>query len=109
METARADNRRDVADCTSRAVARQTQQATHFMAHPSLVILGYSEAAMFLRGTPPPNVRAIISVHGPREFGVEAALPHRLDLGFDDVDVPAEGDIDAIHRAAARKQWAEQN
>ena len=58
------------------------------MRHPRLVILGYSEAGMFLRGTPAPNVAGIISIHGDREFRVEADVPHRLDLVFDDVEVP---------------------
>jgi hypothetical protein len=42
------------------------------MNHPSLTIMGYSEAAMFLEGKPRPNVAWIISIHGSREFGVEA-------------------------------------
>lgn len=57
------------------------------MSHPRLVILGGSEAAMFLRGTPPPKVDALISIHGAREFGIEADVPHRLDLVFDDAEV----------------------
>jgi predicted protein tyrosine phosphatase len=79
------------------------------MQHPALVILGYSEAAMFLRGTPTPKVGALISIHGGREFGVEADVPFRLDLRFDDVEVPSADDVTAIHRAMSRKRWAEQN
>jgi predicted protein tyrosine phosphatase len=71
--------------------------------------MGYSEAAMFLRATPVPNVGAVISIHGRREFGVEADVPHRLDLEFDDVEVPEAGDVLALGRAAGRKRWAEQN
>ena len=56
------------------------------MAHPQLAVYGYSEAAMFLCGTPKPNVTGIIAIHGGREYGVEAEVPHRLDLAFDDVE-----------------------
>jgi predicted protein tyrosine phosphatase len=78
--------------------------------HPPLAIFGYSEAAMFLRRTPAPSVAAIISIHGAREFGVEAAVTHRLDLRFDDVEIaPAPDDVMALQRAASRKRWAEQN
>jgi predicted protein tyrosine phosphatase len=79
------------------------------MAHPQLAIYGYSEAAMFLRGTPKPDVAGIISIHGQREFGVEADAPRRLDLHFDDVDVPPTNDIFAIQRAMSRRRWALSN
>jgi predicted protein tyrosine phosphatase len=79
------------------------------MSHPPLVILGYSEASMFLRRSPRPEVAGIISIHGRREFGVEADAPHRIDLTFDDVEVPAPGDDVALYRAMARMRWAEQN
>ena len=46
--------------------------------HPKLKIFGYSEAAMFLRGVPAGDVAGIISIHGAREFGVEAEAPVRL-------------------------------
>ena len=79
------------------------------MPHPDLAILGYSEAAMYLRRAPSPNVRAIISIHGRREFGVEADVTHRLDLTFDDVEAPAPDDLMATLRATSRRRWAEQN
>jgi predicted protein tyrosine phosphatase len=79
------------------------------MNHPPLAIFGYSEAAMFLRRTPKPHISAIISIHGRREFGVEADVPHRLDLTFDDVEVVPPDDRVALQRAMNRKQWAEQN
>jgi predicted protein tyrosine phosphatase len=77
------------------------------VSHPPLAIFGCSEAAMFLRGRP--NVAAIISIHGGREFGVEADAAHRLDLTFDDVEVATAGDLASIERAMSRKRWAEQN
>src|SRR4051812_39357133 len=79
------------------------------MAHPRLAVYGYSEAAMFLRGTPKPNVTGVIAIHGGREFGVEAEVPHRLDLTFDDVEAAAPDDMMAMQRTMSRKRWAEQN
>ena len=79
------------------------------MTHPQLAVLGYSEAAMFLRGSPKPNVTGIISIHGAREFGVEAEVSRRLDLTFDDVEVAVPDDMLAMQRAMSRKRWAEQN
>jgi predicted protein tyrosine phosphatase len=79
------------------------------MDHPTLVVLGYSEAAMFLRATPRPNVTAIISIHGHREYGVEAEVMHRLDLTFDDVEVVAPGDVLALQRAFSRRRWGAEN
>jgi predicted protein tyrosine phosphatase len=79
--------------------------------HPSLTILGYSQAAMFLRGERQPDVAGVISIHGAREFGVDAPrVAHRLDLVFDDVDVApaASDDVAAVQRAAVRRRWAEQ-
>jgi predicted protein tyrosine phosphatase len=79
------------------------------MTHPVLAIFGYSDGSMFLRATPKPNVAAIISIHGRREFGIKADVAHRLDLAFDDVDVPPPGDEMAMLRAASRRRWCEQN
>jgi predicted protein tyrosine phosphatase len=79
------------------------------MPHPQLVIFGYSEAAMFLRGSSKPHISGIISIHGSREFGVEAEVPQRLDLMFDDVEVAVVGDVEAMQRVMSRRRWAEQN
>jgi predicted protein tyrosine phosphatase len=75
--------------------------------HPDLAVFGYSQAAMYLARTPAPNVTAIVSIHGRREFAVPSApgVP-RLDLSFDDVDVPAPDDDVGQIRAAARRRWA---
>src|SRR4051812_26422532 len=81
----------------------------HSMTHPQLAVFGYSEAAMFLRGSPKPSVTGIISIHGAREFGVEAEVSRRLDLTFDDVEIAVPDDIMAMQRAMSRKRWAEQN
>jgi predicted protein tyrosine phosphatase len=79
------------------------------MSHPQLAIFGYSEAAMFLRTSPKPDVVAIVSIRGSHEFGVEFDVVHRLDLTFDDVDIAPPGDVLALQRILTRKRWAEQN
>jgi predicted protein tyrosine phosphatase len=76
---------------------------------PALAVLGYSGAAMFLRRVPASDIAGVISIHGHREFGVEAGVACRLDLTFDDVEVAPPGDVQAIERVMARKRWAEQN
>ena len=48
---------------------------------------------VFLRRTPKPKVCAVISIHGCREFGVEADVTRRLDLTFDDVEVGLPNDL----------------
>jgi predicted protein tyrosine phosphatase len=77
--------------------------------HPNLLMLGYSEAAMFLQNVSAPDVVAIISIHGRREFGVEANVEPRLDLTFDDVEVPQSDDVMSDLRATSRKRWAAEN
>ncbi len=76
---------------------------------PPLVILGYSEAGMFMRGLAGSRVEAIISIHGSREFGIETEVPHRIDLTFDDVDVAIPGDMVAMDRENSRRRWAQEN
>jgi predicted protein tyrosine phosphatase len=78
------------------------------MPRPSLLILGYSEASMFLRTAPPKNISAIISIHGAREHPVKLDISHRLDLTFDDVDLADPNDPIALQRAHSRKRWLEQ-
>lgn len=64
---------------------------------------------MFPRGSSGADVAAVVSVHGRREFGVEADVPRRLDLAFDDADVPVPGDVTALHLSLVRRRWREQN
>lgn len=73
------------------------------------VVLGYSEAAMFLRGPRGAGVVGILSIHGAREHGVEFQIHDRLDLEFDDVEVPDGSDQMAMLRTSSRRRWAEQN
>jgi predicted protein tyrosine phosphatase len=77
--------------------------------NPAIVILGYSEAAMFLKRDPAPDLVGLISIHGRREFGVEAQVPRRLDLTFDDIEVPDPQDVWSLQRALSRKRWDAQN
>ncbi|MBC8107899.1 MAG: hypothetical protein H7Z14_15025 [Anaerolineae bacterium] len=79
------------------------------MEQPDLLILGYSEAAMFLKSVATNSISAIISIHGPREFGVECDVKRRLDLSFDDADVPNANDSLAIQSAIARQRWNQRN
>lgn len=75
---------------------------------PPIVILGYSEAAMFVNRDPSPQIGAIISIHGRREHGIELAIPHRLDLIFDDVDAVDISDLQALQATMRRQRWSRQ-
>ncbi len=76
------------------------------MTHPPLLILGYSEAGMLLRKPGAVDVRAIISIHGQREYAVETGgVPHRLVLRFDDTEAPST--TDPIHAARVRLRQRE--
>jgi predicted protein tyrosine phosphatase len=74
---------------------------------PSVLILGYSEAAMFLRQPEAHQVRAIISIHGNREFPVETSqASHALVLQFDDSESPNEDDLEQRARFSIRRREA---
>jgi len=79
------------------------------MAHPHLLILSYSQAAMFLSAASASDVCALISIHGSREFGVDFSCDYRLDLNFDDVDAPIPSDPDSIQRHLSRQLWNKRN
>jgi predicted protein tyrosine phosphatase len=74
--------------------------------HPTILALGYSEAAMLLRDPAGSHVEAIIAIRGSHEHAIEAAVAHRLELEFDDVDEPNQDDPVARLRAHAREKWA---
>jgi predicted protein tyrosine phosphatase len=65
---------------------------------------------MLLRAPSPPNhnICALISIHGTREFGVEFTCDHRLDLTFDDAELPIPGDNDSLQRHFSRRRWNEE-
>ena len=76
---------------------------------PRIVVLGFSEAGMFMRRTERRNAIAIISIFGEQEFGVEAEVGRRLDLRFDDVAAPDAGDMVANYQARMRLREAAEN
>jgi predicted protein tyrosine phosphatase len=68
--------------------------------HPGLVVMGYSEAAMYLKESSR-GVRAVIAIHGQREYPIEVEnAEYRLVLQFDDTEVPSE--TDPVHAARIR-------
>lgn len=77
------------------------------MTHPSIITLGYSEAAMFLRRVEAGEIGAVISIHGRRENAVEvpAGVPV-LGLEFDDAEAVDWSDPIAAHRAWVLAKWA---
>jgi predicted protein tyrosine phosphatase len=66
---------------------------------PQLVVLGYSEAAQFLRQTDPRLLAGIISIHGTNESGLSTHAIPRLDLLFNDIDAPPKTDPIATYHA----------
>lgn len=74
----------------------------------NLVVHGYSAAAMWLQNSKP-DIVAMISIAGAREPRVAYEVPHRLDLSFDDVEVPDPSDVISIQRAVSRRRFAEAN
>jgi predicted protein tyrosine phosphatase len=76
---------------------------------PTPVILGYSEAAMWLRTDPGETIAGVVSIHGPREFGVGLPDVPRLDLILDDVELPDPADPESLLRTHARERWAREH
>lgn len=79
------------------------------MAGPPTVILGYAEAAMYLRTDPGPNISAMISIHGQREFGIESNILGRLDRTFDDIEPPDPANPTAASQAKRLRRWNAEN
>jgi predicted protein tyrosine phosphatase len=73
--------------------------------HPSIIVLGYSEAGMLLLRPDAARVKAIISIHGKHEYGVECDVAHRLDLNFDDVEAPDHSDPISAYHTILRNRW----
>jgi predicted protein tyrosine phosphatase len=76
--------------------------------YPRLVVLGYSEAAMFLKQPMAAELSAVISIHGQREYPLELADPvaHHLTLEFDDSPAPDDSDPLQAARVQLRKREA---
>jgi len=69
--------------------------------HASVLVLGYSEASMLLKRPDSAKVRAIIAIHGLREYPVAVHdVTHSLILQFDDTEAPSSSD--PIHAARIR-------
>src|SRR5579875_347725 len=79
------------------------------MPRPSVLALGYSEAAMLLRQPAAERVGAVLSVCGCGEFAVETSVPRRLVLRFDDVDAPDAADPLNAYFATIRRRWSAEN
>jgi len=75
------------------------------MKHPDLLILGYSEAAMFIQQPDARDVSAIIAIAGQREHNIETqCVERKLILNFDDTEVPAPDDLLGQARLAMRQR-----
>ena len=78
-------------------------------AHPPILALGYSEAAMMLRTPAAQKVEALISIHGLREHAVDAPwVAHQLVLRFDDVETANLSDPARAYAAWTRQKWAKE-
>jgi predicted protein tyrosine phosphatase len=73
--------------------------------HPQIVVLGYSPAFMFLQQPDGMDVTAMIAIGGLQEYCIEARVPHRLELVFDDIDIPDPNDMFQMHQAHARQAF----
>jgi predicted protein tyrosine phosphatase len=81
----------------------------HLPLHPSILALGYSEAAMLMRQTDSADIGAVISISAKHEFPIDApTVAHRLDLHFDDVEAVDLTDPTNTYRAWTQAKWAEQ-
>lgn len=75
--------------------------------HPDILILGTSEASMLLCKPEGCAIDAVISIHGQREFSVEAPhARHRLVLQFDDWELPEADDPLREARIGLRRREA---
>lgn len=78
--------------------------ATTLRMAPSIVILGYAQAAAYIRSAP---IDSLISIAGSREHAVEVEVAHRLDLSFDDAPSQLGSDPLEDYRARQRRRQAE--
>ncbi len=78
------------------------------MPHPDVLILGYSEAAMFLQQREASDLCGIIAIAGQRDHAVETEgiVDHSLVLNFDDTETPPEDDLLGQARLSLRRRRA---
>jgi predicted protein tyrosine phosphatase len=74
--------------------------------HPPILILGYSESAMFLRRATRTDIAGMVSICGSHEPALECDLPHALVLHFDDVEPPDPHDPLSKYRTWLRQKSA---
>jgi predicted protein tyrosine phosphatase len=77
--------------------------------HPAVIVLGYSEAAMYLKQGGAKEVRGLIAIKGFGEHAAEAAVAHRLVLEFDDVKSIDESDPVSVWRGRMAQEEAKKN
>ncbi len=77
------------------------------MDHPRVIVLGYSEASMFIRNPGDAHIDAVIAIAGQREHVVDTtAIQHVLLLNFDDTEAINEDDPLHAARMAQRQRQA---
>jgi predicted protein tyrosine phosphatase len=75
--------------------------------HPSILALGYSEAAMLLRKSSHAQITALISIYGDHEYPLDAPnITNKLILHFDDTEVVDVTDPVNGYAAFARQKWS---
>jgi len=75
--------------------------------YPPAIVLGYSEASMYLSRRDADPIGAIIAIHGQRELPVETGHVSRcLVLQFDDIEPPYRDDSLAAARFSVRQREA---
>ncbi|MEO0477239.1 MAG: hypothetical protein AAF085_14920, partial [Planctomycetota bacterium] len=73
---------------------------------PRFLVLGYSEAAMFLKADQSESVEAAICIHGQRDPVLECECNHRVDLQFDDCAMADSSDAFAVYRSRTMRRKA---
>lgn len=77
--------------------------------HPAVVVLGYSQAAMYVKQEGAGTVKGLIAIKGFGEHALEAAVPHRLVLEFDDVKSVDEFDPVSVWRGRMMQEEAKKS
>ena len=74
---------------------------------PPFYVLGYSEAAMLLRGRDAPDIAAALCIHGQRDPVLELSCPLRVDLTFDDCPMVGDDPVSQYAERLRRRKAAE--
>lgn len=73
---------------------------------PSFLVLGYSEAAMYLKSDRSEPIEAAICIHGQRDPVLACECKHRVDREFDDCAMEDSSDVFAAYRSRIMKRKA---